>query len=96
MNSMLGVVSAHRRFLLAYTLSGCAALAYEVVWTRVLTLRMGHSIAAVSSVLAAVLGGMALGALVAGLPASRRTPRGAVRLYGWLEVAIAISAPGFP
>jgi spermidine synthase len=93
---MLGVVSAHRRFLLAYTLSGCAALAYEVVWTRVLALRMGHSIAAVSSVLAAVLGGMALGALVAGGPASRRTPGGAIRFYGWLEVAIAISAPAVP
>ena len=74
-------VRVPRSFLLAYTLSGCAALGYEVIWTRVLTLRMGHSTAAVSSVLAAVLGGMALGALAAGPPASRRTPRGAGRLY---------------
>jgi spermidine synthase len=93
---LLQTVSAHLRFLLAYTLSGYAALAYEVVWTRALTLRMGHSTAAVSSVLAAVLGGMALGALVAGVPAARRTPRAAVRLYGGLEVAIAISAPAVP
>jgi hypothetical protein len=33
-------------FLAAYTCSGLAALIYEVSWTRLLTLYMGHSLAA--------------------------------------------------
>jgi spermidine synthase len=53
---------------------------------------MGHTVAAVSTVLAAVLGGMALGALLAGRLASQRTRPGAVRLYGWLELAVGASA----
>ena len=85
-------MSPRRLFFLAYTLTGCSGLIYEVVWTRLLTLRMGHTVAAVSTVLAAVLGGMALGALAAGALASRRSPRDAVRLYGLLELAVGASA----
>ena len=41
-------------FLLAYTCSGLAGLIYQVAWTRLLTLYLGHSTAAASSVVAAV------------------------------------------
>ena len=39
-------------FLLAYICSGLAGLVYEVSWTRLLTLYIGHSTAAASTVVA--------------------------------------------
>ena len=48
-------------FLLAYTSSGLAGLVYEVTWTRYLTLYLGHTTAAASAVVAAFLGGLAVG-----------------------------------
>ncbi len=45
-------------------LSGCAALGYELVWTRVLALALGHEVLGVLGVLAGFFGGMALGAWV--------------------------------
>ncbi len=78
-----------RWFLLVYAASGAAALVYEVAWTRLLTLYLGHGVAAASTVLAAFMGGLAVGAAVAG-PASDRLPRqAAMRLYARLEIAIA-------
>ena len=53
-------------FLFLFAVSGAAALIYEVVWTRLLTLQMGHGIAAASTVLAAFMGGLAIGAAIAG------------------------------
>ena len=49
-------------FVLVYLLSGAAALVYEVVWARLLTLQMGSTVTAVGTVLAAFMGGMARGA----------------------------------
>ena len=53
-------------FLVLFAVSGAAALIYEVVWTRLLTLHMGHGLAAASTVLAAFMGGLAAGAGAAG------------------------------
>ncbi len=53
-------------FLLLFAVSGAAALIYEVVWTRLLTLHLGHGLAAASAVLAAFMGGLAAGAGAAG------------------------------
>ena len=61
-----------RVFLLLYLLSGAAALLYEVVWLRLLTLSMGHTAGAVGTVLAAFMGGLAAGA---GVPARLRRRR---------------------
>jgi hypothetical protein len=55
-----------RLFLLIYGLSGAAGLIYEILWTRQLTLLMGHTTAAVSAVLAAFMGGLAIGAAAGG------------------------------
>ena len=52
--------------LLGYGVSGAAALVYEVTWTRLLALEMGHGIAAASTVLAAFMGGLAVGSAVGG------------------------------
>ena len=48
-------------FLAAYACSGLAGLIYEVSWTRLVTLYMGHTIAAASTVVAAFMGGLAGG-----------------------------------
>jgi spermidine synthase len=45
----------------AFLLSGGAALVFEVVWTRLLLLEFGATSLAVATVLAAFMGGMALG-----------------------------------
>ena len=64
-------------FLALFAVSGAAALIYEVVWTRLLTLQMGHGVAAASTVLAAFMGGLAIGAASAGR--DRRTAVAAAR-----------------
>ena len=79
-------------FLLAYTSSGLAGLIYQVSWTRLLTLFLGHSTAAASSVVAAFLGGLALGAAIGGRVAPGLRPRQALIGYVLLEVAVGIFA----
>lgn len=76
----------------SFFLSGCAALLYEVLWVRELTLYGGHTTLAASAVLAAFMAGLALGSSAGGRAADRLDPRGLLRLYGGLELAIAASA----
>ena len=83
-------------FLVLFAVSGAAALIYEVVWTRLLTLHMGHGLAAASAVLAAFMGGLAAGAGAAGRYAGGLPPRRAVTLYAILEIAIAVLAVLMP
>ncbi|MFB3852681.1 MAG: fused MFS/spermidine synthase [Vicinamibacterales bacterium] len=80
----------------AYTLSGAAGLIYEVAWTRLLGLHLGSTTAAVSTILAAYMGGMALGALAGGRMASSVSPRAALQLYAGVEGAVALSAIVLP
>jgi spermidine synthase len=79
---------ARRVFILLYAASGAAALVYEVTWTRLLTLQLGHTVAAASTVLAAFMGGLALGAWIAG----GRPVRNTLRAYAVLELAVAAAA----
>ncbi|HKO15184.1 MAG TPA: fused MFS/spermidine synthase, partial [Gemmatimonadaceae bacterium] len=51
---------------LAFILSGAAGLIYESIWSRYLSLFVGHSAYAQIIVLVIFLGGMSLGALLAG------------------------------
>ena len=83
-------------FLGAYACSGLAGLIYEVSWTRLLTLEMGRGIAASSTVLAAFMGGLALGAALAGRTASAMTPKQALQAYAGLELAVAVLAIALP
>src|SRR5687768_12013822 len=83
-------------FLFVFAASGAAALIYEVVWTRLLTLYLGHGLAAASAVLAAFMGGLAAGAGAAGRTAGRFTQAKALRVYAGLEIAIAILAVLMP
>jgi spermidine synthase len=81
-----------RWFLPVYAASGAAALIYEVAWTRLLTLYLGHGVAAASTVLAAFMGGLAIGAAVAGPRSDRLTRQAAMALYARLEIGIAVLA----
>src|SRR6478672_2595401 len=83
-------------FLIAYTCSGLAGLVYEVTWTRLLTLYIGHTTAAASAVVAAFLGGLAIGAAVGGRIATASAPRRALQIYVGLEIAVAVCAVLLP
>src|SRR5574342_323629 len=75
---------------LIFFLSGAAALIYEVLWVRYLSLIFGGSHLAVTTVLAVFMGGLALGSYVIGKKAGNY--RKLLRLYGFLELGIAGSA----
>jgi len=76
-----------------FVVSGAAALVYEVVWARSLSLVFGGSHLAVTTVLAVFMGGLALGGWLLGRHVERvRSP---LRLYGLLELGIALFAGVF-
>src|SRR5262245_22577428 len=89
-----------RLFLFLYAASGAAALVYEVAWTRLLTLLMGQTVAAASTALAAIMGGLALGSWLGGRLQSRWTAAHAgvraLTLYSALEVFVALAALALP
>jgi spermidine synthase len=75
---------------ICFILSGATGLIYEVLWARMLGLVFGATTLAVSTVLAAFMGGLALGSALAGKFAPRiKRPFYA---YGLLEIGIAIYA----
>ncbi len=75
---------------LLFFLSGAAALIYQVVWVRSLTLVFGGSHLAVTAVLSIFMGGMAIGGYAIGRRADRiRQP---LRLFGLLQFGIAAFA----
>ncbi len=77
-----------------FFLSGATGLIYEVLWARMLGLVFGGTTLAVSTVLAAFMGGLALGSALAGRHGARvRRP---VRAYGLLEIGIALYAIAVP
>src|SRR5207302_11358542 len=94
------MASRRRLFVLLYACSGAAARVYEVTWTRLLTLQLGHTVAAASTVLAAFMGGLAVGAWLAGLLMTRRNDAAGrlqptivnLRAYAILEFVVAASA----
>ena len=57
--------------LAAFALSGAAALAYEVIWTRRLSLVLGSTTYAVSAMLATFMLGLAIGGVLGGRVADR-------------------------
>src|SRR5262245_66223918 len=75
---------------LCFVFSGATGLIYEVLWARMLGLVFGATTLAVSTVLAAFMGGLALGSALAGRLASRiKRP---LQAYGWIEIGIAAYA----
>jgi spermidine synthase len=77
-----------------FVLSGATGLIYEILWARMLGLVFGATTLAVSTVLAAFMGGLALGSALAGRYASRiKRP---VLAYGVIEIGIALYALAVP
>jgi predicted membrane-bound spermidine synthase len=80
--------------LVLFFCSGATALVYEVVWSKFLSQMFGSTIYAQTVVLAAFMGGLALGNRIMGRWSDRlRQP---VRIYGYLEIAIGLYAFFFP
>lgn len=73
--------------LLLFTLSGVSGLVYEITWIRQLSHLLGGTTFAISTVLAAFMGGLALGSRYYGSRADRASDL--LRLYARLEFGIA-------
>jgi len=84
---------AARRYLplllVLFAASGCSALIYEIVWYQLLQLVIGSSAVSLGVLLATFMGGLCLGSL--GLPRLRLAERHPLRVYGKLELGIALS-----
>jgi spermidine synthase len=77
-----------------FVLTGATGLIYEVLWARMLGLVFGATTYAISTVLAAFMGGLALGSACAGKIGARiKRP---LRVYGMIEIAIALYALAVP
>lgn len=73
---------------LALLLSGCAALIYQVLWIKQLSLVVGVEVYAITTGISAFFAGLGLGSYLFGRHADRvRRP---VRLYALLEMAVAL------
>ncbi|MFP8874345.1 MAG: fused MFS/spermidine synthase [Myxococcota bacterium] len=80
--------------LACFLLSGFAALLFQTAWTRQFAFVFGTSELAIATVLAAYMGGLSLGAAVAGRLAHRiRRP---ILVYGLLELGVGLSALVMP
>src|SRR5690242_6128971 len=80
--------SATRAYSLLFFLSGATGLVYELLWVRLLYQAFGSTIQSVTTVVAAYMGGLGLGAWWLGRRADRH-PKPAA-LYGRLEIAIGV------
>lgn len=75
---------------ICFLFSGATGLIYEVVWARMLGLVFGATTMAISAVLAAFMGGLALGSAVAAKRMARITKP--LRAYALIEICIGLYA----
>jgi spermidine synthase len=75
-------------YSLLFFLSGATGLVYELLWVRLLYQSFGSTIQSVTTVVAAYMGGLGLGAWLLGGRADRH--RRPAALYGWLEILIGL------
>src|SRR5438552_16276876 len=73
-----------------FSYSGPDGLGYQIAWIRMFSTGLGHEIPAVLAVVAAFMGGMALGAWSLDKPISRSAHPG--RWYALLEILIGLWA----
>ncbi len=82
------ITRAERTYSLVFFLSGATGLVYELLWVRLLYQSFGSTIQSVTTVVAAYMGGLGLGAWLFGRVADRHAKPAA--LYGWLEIAVGL------
>ena len=75
-------------YSLLFFLSGATGLVYELLWVRLLHQSFGSTIQSVTTVVAAYMGGLGLGAWLLGRRADRHARPAA--LYGRLEILIGL------
>ena len=80
----------------ALLLSGFASLVYQVVWVRRFAVAVGTTNVAITLVLALFLGGLGLGAVLAGRSSGRLGPARLARRFALLEAGAAAFALGLP
>ncbi|MFP6638785.1 MAG: fused MFS/spermidine synthase [Myxococcota bacterium] len=90
------ITNAYQRMLiyLLFFLSGSTGLAYEIIWSRKLTLIFGGTVYAVSTVLTVFFSGLALGAILIGREMDRG--RNPIKTYVLLEILIGLFGIGSP
>ncbi|MEW5820078.1 MAG: fused MFS/spermidine synthase [Cyanobacteriota bacterium] len=76
--------------LIAFFISGCSALIYQIIWVKELTLIFGSQTLAVSTILASFMGGLSLGSFIISRYANKIT--NVVKVYIILEIIIALYA----
>lgn len=72
----------------AFAFTGFAAMAYEICWTRALTLSLGSSTYAFTTMLTTFLAGIALGSVLYGYLSDRYSF--SILTFAWLEVATGV------
>ncbi|MFZ0391559.1 MAG: fused MFS/spermidine synthase, partial [Calditrichia bacterium] len=84
------ISSGEMTILLAAAVSGFTALAYEVLWSRVLVFLMTNSVYAFAVILATFLSGIAIGSFLGGKVVDRvKNPR---KLFGWIQLILGVCA----
>jgi spermidine synthase len=73
---------------ICFLFSGTTSLALEIVWAKKLSYVLGNSLYGSSTVVAAFMAGLALGAYLSRLPRFRNLPP--IKLYASLQILIAI------
>lgn len=72
----------------AFLASGAAALVYQVAWQRILELQSGVGIYSVAAIVSAFMLGLGAGSLGGGAASVRLSPRGALRAFALVELAV--------
>jgi spermidine synthase len=72
--------------------SGFAALLYQMVWQRLLTLFGGADVYSVTIIVSAFMAGLGFGSLAGGHVADRLSPRGRLAAFALAEAAVAVFA----
>ncbi|MBD3321638.1 MAG: hypothetical protein GF350_11140 [Chitinivibrionales bacterium] len=78
------------RIAILFFISGCSGLIYQIVWGRMFGLVFGNTVYAYSTVLAAFMGGLGIGSLLAGRQFT--TPGKGLELYGTMQLLIGVCA----
>src|SRR5579863_3604422 len=79
-----------RSVLVCFFLSGAAGLIYQVAWSKELALIFGHTVYAITIVLAVFMGGLGAGSAWIGEWSERRT-RNRIGLYAVLELLVTLT-----
>ena len=73
---------------LAFFLSGAAALVYQVVWQRILTLHTSIGVVSVALIVASFMAGLGIGSELGGLLSARMRPAAALVAFALVELGV--------